>query len=168
MHFAAKLAAVAALAVASAFAPTATAVAAPPRAEERTSLLAVADAADAAWDAGDAIGIADVYTNDATFVLGTGREVTGREAIRQWFREYFAGRPAGRRLVTHVDRISMLQPGIALLDGRVRVEERREDGTWVVVREYANYCVAVRDADRWRLHEVRAIPAVTDARFASR
>jgi uncharacterized protein (TIGR02246 family) len=142
--------------------------AAPPRADERASLLAVAAAADAAWDAGDAVGIADVYTPDATFVLGPGHEVAGREAIRAWFRGYFAERPAGQRLVTRIERINMLQPGMALVDGRVRVEQLQPDGTWAPLREYVNYSLALRDRDRWRLHEVRAIATAPAQRLASR
>lgn len=159
-----RFAAVAALVCALA----ASAAAAPPRADERESLLAVAAATDAAWSAGDSIGIADAYTPDATFVLGAEREIAGRDAIRAWFREYFADRPAGQRLVTHVERINMLQPGLALVDGRVRVEQREPDGSWVAVREYVNYSVLVRDRDRWRLHEVRAVQAPAAVRFAKR
>lgn len=159
-----RLAAVAALIGAFATA----AVAAPPRSDERAGLLAVAVAADAAWDAGDAVGIADVYTADATFVLAPERTIAGREAIRTWFRGYFAERPAGQRLVTRVERINMLQPGMALVDGRVRVEQLQPDGTWAPVREYVNYSLAVRDRDRWRLHEVRAIASAPAPRLASR
>lgn len=131
-------------------------LATPPSADDRAALVAVAAAADARWNAADAIGLADAFTDDATLVLYPNARASGRDAIRDYFARAFERRPAKLRHVTTLGEITMLTPDVALADGHVRLERQQDDGSWVLVRYFVNHNVAVREAAGWKLDAVRA------------
>lgn len=131
------------------------ALAAPPSDTDRRHLENLAREADSAWDVGDAATLSGLYTTDATLVMAPREPVDGREAIRVYFEQSFAKRPANLRHVTAVRRIEMLAPDVAFVDTDVRLERRADDGSWPVVRRFANYTVAIRDGEGWRVKEVR-------------
>lgn len=146
------------------------AIAAPPSDTDRQHLEELAHAADTAWDVGDAAALSNLYLPDATLVMAPREPVDGREAIRAYFEQSFAKRPANLRHVTVVRRIEMLAPDVAFVDTDVRLERRADDGSWPAIRRFANYTVAIRDGETWRVKEVRtqvkqdtAAPAVTPA-----
>lgn len=131
------------------------ALAAPPSDSDRRQLEDLAHEADTVWDRGDATALAGLYTADATLVMAPREPVDGREAIRVYFEQSFAKRPANLRHVTVVRRIEMLAPDVAFVDTDVRLERRADDGSWPAIRRFANYTVAIRAGEAWRVKEVR-------------
>ncbi len=117
----------------------------------------LADAADQAWNRGDAEGMSRYYVDEANLRLSSMAEpLKGRDALRSYFSRSFAGRTTSMRHVTKIEDIDMLGPDLALSDGIVRVERDDGNGGWALVREYRNNSLAVRRNGRWQLAAVRA------------
>lgn len=121
----------------------------PPVAREATARDVVEEVNDA-WAMNDADRFADLYTDDATFILSGDRFFQGREHIRSELTQSFAGPHKGTRLLTYVVDGRLLSPGLAILvtEGGVLLPgqsepdwERALRATWVVVKE----------SDRWRV-----------------
>src|ERR1700745_1274308 len=118
-------------------------------AREHEELLAIFDAMSRAWDAGDATGFADFYTDDAT-VVGPGIYLRGRDHIRQSMAGAFGGPVKGHRRPAHAQSTRLLGADTAIvvtrsdtiLPGEAQVPPEREHlVTWVLARQ----------SGRWRV-----------------
>lgn len=152
MRFA-KFIAVAAFAVASA---ASTADAREPTADELGQLRSVAAALDREWDAGNAAGLADLFTTDSSFVIFPEEPAHGKAALQAYFNAFFTQRQGKLRHIWSLDGADMLTPTTALVDGRVRIEAQMPDGSWRLVRYFVNHSIAVNEGRTWRLAHLRA------------
>ena len=146
------------LLLAAAFLPAA-AYAAPAGPADRAALEALARSADQAWDARDAEAMSRNYSETASArIAGMADPVSGRDGIRRFFEQGFAGRKGTMRHITTVEDIELPQPDLAVSDGRVVVQAQEADGGWKTVREFTSTSVAVREGAAWKLAAVRAQP----------
>ncbi|MBN8740635.1 MAG: hypothetical protein BGP24_15110 [Lysobacterales bacterium 69-70] len=132
------------------------AVAAPPGDADRAALEKVAADLDAVWDAGDTAAVAAFYAADGSLRMDGRAFVQGRDAIRRYFDETMARRPAGARHVTTVQNIDMLTPDLAFVDTHARIERERTPGERDVLADFHNQTVAVRADGTWRFRIVRS------------
>jgi uncharacterized protein (TIGR02246 family) len=110
---------------------------------------AVLDATVAAWDAADADAFADLYSAEATVVLGTGAFLRGREEIRAYMSAGFAGPLGGTRgfdeqISTRVlgDTAIVVSNSGFMLPGEDAVApERQRKATWVLARQGGDWLV---------------------------
>jgi uncharacterized protein (TIGR02246 family) len=75
----------------------------------------------AAFDKGDAKTVAGFWTEDATYVDQSGREIKGRAAIEKLYEKVFAGQK-GAKLTIHVTSAKLLSPDVALEEGITEVK----------------------------------------------
>lgn len=144
------------------------AIADEPAPADLAQLKSLAAALDRAWDAGDAPGLAGLFTSDGSFVIFPEKPARGKAAIQGYFRSFFAQRQGKLRHVWSLDGADMLSPGTALVDGRVRIEAQMPDGSWRLVRYFVNHSIAVRKGGAWRLAHLRAhVMPLADAQPAS-
>lgn len=136
------------------------ATAAAPDAADETALRALGAAADAAWNAKDHRLMGSYYAEDASLLVGGVAlpQQTGRAQIETYFQKAFAGRVGDLRHVSEIRNLDMVGPNLAFTDVLVRVESRRADGTWQVVRRFNNVSISERSGTVWRLKVVRAFP----------
>jgi uncharacterized protein (TIGR02246 family) len=115
----------------------------------REELLAIFDAMSGAWDAGDAAGFADFYTDDAT-VVGPGIYLRGRDHIRQSMAGAFGGPLKGSRRPHQPQSTRLLGADTAIvvtrsdtvLPGEAQVPPEREHlVTWVLTRQVGRWRV---------------------------
>jgi uncharacterized protein (TIGR02246 family) len=134
--------------------------AAPVSPADETALRALGEAADTAWNAKDARQMGGYYAEDATLLVGGVMlpEQVGRAQIESYFQKAFAGRIGDLRHVSEIRNLEMVGPDLAFTDVLVRVESRRSDGTWQVVRRFNNVSLSERSGTVWRLKVVRAFP----------
>jgi uncharacterized protein (TIGR02246 family) len=131
----------------------------PLSAADQQDVQATATAADANWNAHDAEGIAAMYADDATLVVGgRGPALQGRNEVLGYFTASFARTPATLRHTTTVDRLVVLAPDLVLADTRVALDDTRVDGSLQRVRDFNTVTVLVRQGDAWKFQTVRAYP----------
>jgi len=135
------------------------ALAKPATPSDQAGLKALAEAADAAWNAKDAARMATLYTPDASLRMAGGQPIEGRTAIQSQFDRNFAARQGEFRHVTEMDRAELVDPNLAFTDAGVRVEQKQADGSWKLMRSFRNVTVARREGSSWKLQSVRAFLA---------
>lgn len=128
----------------------------PPSDADRVALETLAADLDAVWDAGDPVAVAALYAADGTLRLDSRPLVLGQAAIRRYFEDTIARRPAGARHVTRVLNIDMLTPGLAMVDTHARIEREQAPGPRQVLADFHNQTIAVREGGAWRFRVVRA------------
>lgn len=120
-------------------------------AEEAAIFDRLRDSFTAAYDAGNAAGVASTFAVNGTLMLPDGRHVTGREAIHQAYHEVFEGWESQsldvRRDGMHVFGDHVFSHGAYTVtatptgaQGQVTLEghwanslQRQSDGTWKIV-----------------------------------
>jgi len=121
---------------------------------DEQAITAVIAAREAAWNAGDTEGYAQLLTEDADIVSATGRAARGREALLKLYAEQHANAYAGARTHTKVTNIRLLGKDVALAD----VEYALEGGKVDAIRKGLMAFVLRRDAGRWRIAAIRSMP----------
>jgi uncharacterized protein (TIGR02246 family) len=118
-------------------------------ADER-QVCQVLDTMYAAWAAGDAAAVADLYTEDATVVM-PGVCHAGRETVRAWFDAGFAGRLKGSRALDESRRIRFANADAAIVTSRGGILMAGESAvpaarfiraTWVLARQDGRWLIA--------------------------
>jgi uncharacterized protein (TIGR02246 family) len=127
-----------------------------PEADMRAAEAAAVEA-DANWNKRSADGLAAMYAQDATLVVGSGGPLLqGRDAVRSYFTTSFARTPPAMRHTTVVDRLVVLAPDLVLADTRVELDEAAGNGTLKRVRDFNTLTVLSRHGGQWQLQTVRA------------
>lgn len=122
---------------------------------DEQAVTAVIAAREAAWNAGDTEGYAQLLTEDADIVSATGRPAQGREALLKLYAEQHATAYAGVRTHTKVTSVRMLGKDVALADVAYELEGGKVDA----IRKGLIAFVLRRDAGRWRIAAIRSMPA---------
>ena len=130
--------------------------AAPPSAEDRAALEALATQLDRVWDAGDPAGVAALYATEGTLRLNNRPFEKGQAAVRRYFEVTLARRPAGARHFTRILDVDMLTPDLAMVDTHASVERELASGDRQVLADFHNQTIAVREQGTWRFRVVRA------------
>jgi uncharacterized protein (TIGR02246 family) len=131
---------------------------------DRLQVEAAAIAADANWNSRNADGLAAMYTDDATLLIGgRGPALTGPEAVQAYFTTSFARTPPSMHHTTLVDRIVVLAPDLVLADTRVALDEAAPDGSLRRVRDFNTVTVLGRRNGEWKFQSVRAYPVAATA-----
>ena len=101
-----------------------------------------------AFAQGDAQAVAAGYTDDADIVRPNQAPVVGRAAIEAFYEQMFAGALKGVAKTTHVDRVRLVTPTVAVVDSSYTLERdepalhargaslsvlEKRDGRWVAV-----------------------------------
>lgn len=121
---------------------------------DEQAITALIAAREAAWNAGDTEGYAQLLTEDADIVSATGRPARGREALLKLYAEQHANAYAGVRTHTRVTSVRMLGKDVALAD----VEYELEGGKVDAIRKGSIAFVVRCDAGRWRIAAIRSMP----------
>ena len=87
-----------------------------PQQGDTAGVVAVMTAWDAAWNAGDAAGLAATFVDDAEFINAMGRLFVGADQIRAQHEITLAAQFRGSHTVGHVRRITFLSGTAAVLD----------------------------------------------------
>lgn len=104
----------------------------------------------AAFNKGDAKGVAALYTADATRVGPDGQLLTGRAAVEKSYADGFAGAIKGSTLSIQQGRVQVVTPDVKIMEGRFATS-----GAAGVKGRYVN--TAVRQGGAWLLASVVTI-----------
>ncbi|MCG2583605.1 SgcJ/EcaC family oxidoreductase [Massilia sp. TS11] len=118
-------------------------------------LQQLADQTDQAWNTRDAQRLAGYYADDASFSI-SGRALSGRAAIADYFKQSLAAVPAGITHRTEVRRVEALGPYL-ITDNAVFLEQPGADGSRRLLREFHTIAILRRAGEGWTLAAVRAI-----------
>jgi uncharacterized protein (TIGR02246 family) len=114
---------------------------------EEGAVFTIALRLRAAWDAGDADTLADLFTEDGSMLIGD-EQLRGREAIRAYLTEQLAGAYRGSRVADEPVQVKFLADGVALAvtkggfinAGETAIAPENENrATWVVRKEDGDY-----------------------------
>ena len=117
---------------------------------DEQALRAIVTEFQKTWNASDSIGLASLFSVDASFIHIYGGQLDGRMAIEASHRQIFDTVYKGSRLEYEVNSVRFLRPDVAavLLEARLQFRERgdareiharptmvatKEDGKWQVV-----------------------------------
>ncbi|MFF0384977.1 SgcJ/EcaC family oxidoreductase [Streptomyces sp. NPDC004286] len=115
--------------------------------EIETAVRDVLDRLQETWSAGDADAVADLYTEDATLVM-TGVFINGREEIRKFMTDAFAGPLVGSRPHNVPRIIRAVGADTAIVNSDIGIILAGNDGVAEGDERVATWALARHD-DRW-------------------
>ena len=128
---------------------------APTTAADEAAIQKLADDFAAAWQRGDAVAVADLFSEDGDTMVPSGR-FAGREEIRRYYQESFTGMFKDTSLAVTTTTIRFLEPDVALVNGTFEINGLK-DAAGVAVEPmkgfYSN--VAVKSGGAWRIVSAR-------------
>jgi uncharacterized protein (TIGR02246 family) len=115
------------------------------------------------WDTHEASSVAGFFTKDADFVMGNLPAAHGREAIEDWWRNYFTRQEPERRLTIVVNSVRLIASDVVLAnietitggsDSKgVELRKRKARGTWVLHQQDSS----------WLISTIRGMPTEEDS-----
>ena len=112
----------------------------------------LADQYMAAFNKGDAKGVAALYTTEAVRIGPDGQLLTGRAAVEKTYVDAFAGAAKGAKLTITVGSSHVVTPDVKIMEGRFN----STGGTNPGGGRYVN--TIVRQSGSWLLASVVTIP----------
>lgn len=147
-----------------------------PLQEDRVTLNASLDAAETlrpdirgfvaayeeAFDTHDPIAVSALYRDDAEIIVRNSPVVSGRDAIRAWWRDYFA-EPRPYRALFIIDDIRMIVPDVALLNITGTGDAQRPVADRPATVRYTRATwLLTRASGAWRIAELLVLPSEDD------
>lgn len=110
----------------------------------------------------DPISVSALYSDDAEIIIRDSPLIAGRQAIRAWWRAYFAEARPYRALLV-IDEIRMLAPNVALLNiTATGARPQQSVETPSPVRYARATWVLTREAGAWRIAQLLVLPSEDD------
>lgn len=110
----------------------------------------------------DATALAKFFAEDADFIMGNLPQLIGRQAIENWWRNYFARQEPGRKGAFILKSIRFITANVALVNietitggqdkNGVELRSRKARGTWVLHRQNGE----------WLITAMRGMPSLED------
>ncbi len=111
--------------------------------ELESEFASLLEAYTAIWNTHDGDALATFFTEDADLIMGSLPRIDGRDAIGDWWGDYFARIDAARHGEFEVLSLREIAPGVQLANVQSRTfgEETRDEletrlarGTWLLVK----------------------------------
>ena len=129
---------------------------------DSTALGALVEAYEKVFNTCDPSALAAFFTDDADMIMGNQPIINGRQAIHDWWKNYFSIREQGLMSSFIIDSVRFITMDVALINvdytsnGRnaqsQQLPARKARGTWVVVRK----------GDEWLISALRGMPTEDD------
>lgn len=132
---------------------------APEAPSDRAAPRTIGSTIDARWNARDADGFSELFTEEASFQFpDRGTSLDGRATIRRYFAEQFPQFAPELRHRTSVRETRMITPDFHTVDGTVEIVRVADDeGTEpTLLRSFAIFALMHRSTEGWKIRELRA------------
>ena len=148
------------LAAAALVAVSLSAVHAASRSEDEAAIRQLYVNYDAAWNAADAHGLAQLWADDADHMEPDGRIIRGRAAVQQLFTDRFAADLKGTRSQQTIESVRFVTPDVAVVDASYEVTGMHpSDGTDLPAIHGRYVDIWLKHAGKWRIAADRPMAA---------
>jgi len=134
-------------------------------AQDTTDSAAVRKRVDAyqrVWNNHDAPALAGFFTEDADMIMGNRPASHGRQAIQEWWRDYFARQEPERRATFAVTSLRIIAGDACLLNLVSTTGGRDAQGQELLARKARGTWVLVRQNGKWFISALRGMPTEGD------
>ena len=116
-----------------------------------------------AWNTHESDAIAGFFTEDADMVMGNLPAAHGRQAIQDWWGDYFARQEPERNITTAVNSVKIIGANVALASVATTTGGQDANGKALLTRKARGvWLMRKRDGD-WLIDTIRGFPVETDS-----
>lgn len=115
-----------------------------------------------AWNTHDASAVAAFFAEDADMVMGNRPAARGRQAIRDWWRDYFSRQEPERRLTLDVSSLRLIAPDVAVLTVATTTGGHDAGGRGLLARRFRGTWLLRRQRGKWLISAMRGLPREED------
>jgi uncharacterized protein (TIGR02246 family) len=131
-----------------------------------SKLHALVKAYEEVWNTHNAADVAVFFTADADMIIGNSPIAVGRDAIRDWWRNYFDQIHSTRSGEFTIHSMRMITPDVALLNIESTTAGHGPNGEILPARKARGTWVLVRSSGNWLIAALRALPIEGDTRVS--
>jgi uncharacterized protein (TIGR02246 family) len=115
-----------------------------------------------AWNTHEPSSVAAFFADDADFVLGNRPAAVGRQAIQEWWRDYFANQEPERGLTIDLRSVRFVALDVAVIDVLTTTGGRDRRGQDLPARTFRGTWVVHRQSGEWMISAMRGLPTEED------
>jgi uncharacterized protein (TIGR02246 family) len=115
-----------------------------------------------AWNRHDASAVAAFFTEDADLVMGNLPARRGRQAIQDWWQDYFASQEPARHLTLDVGAVRFIANDAAVVNVATTTGGIDTEGQALPVRRSRGSWLLRRDRGNWLISALRGFPREQD------
>lgn len=112
---------------------------------DSTTVQSIVERYQKVWDTHDANELAQFFTEDADFIMGTWPHISGRKAIQGLWQAYFKKQEPGRKLRLDINSFKIITDAVMLINVSTttwghdeqgeELQSRKFRGTWVLNKQ---------------------------------
>ncbi len=131
-------------------------------ATDSVALRARIDAYRTVWNTHDASAVSAFFSENADFVMGNQPEAVGRQAIQDWWRDYFSNQEPERHLTLDVQSVRFVAADVAVVNVTTTTGGRDQERRALVSRRFRGAWVVRRQSGEWLISAMRGEPTEQD------
>jgi uncharacterized protein (TIGR02246 family) len=109
------------------------------------------------YNAHDASRMAELFTDDADQIMGSGPLTTGRPAIRRWWEARFTAMPPGRTISLTPSSMRVVSPDVGVINTIAVTAGRDPQGKLLPSATDRGSWIAINRAGQWRIAALRVL-----------
>lgn len=117
-----------------------------------------------AWNSHDASTVGAFYSRDADMVIGNSPRIVGREAITEWWAQYFAAISDHRAGTFEVESLRLLTSNVALANVSTLTAGREKKDEKLPARRARGTLIFKAENGQWLIFALRGLPAEGEMR----
>jgi len=132
-------------------------------AADSVSVRTFIEAYQRTWNTHDASALAAFFTEDADMVAGNVPASRGRQAIRDYWQDYFAMQEPGRQLTLDVVPVRFIAPDVAVVTVTTTTGGQDAEGRELHARRFRGAWLLQRQGGDWLIAGLRGLPLPEDS-----
>jgi uncharacterized protein (TIGR02246 family) len=130
--------------------------------EDSTSVYKQIERYQVIWNTHDAAALAELFAEDADFIMGNQPLIRGRKAIQNWWWNYFKRQETERRLIIIVNSVRIISTDVAVANVATTTGGQDDQGKELLARKARGTWVLHRQNGKWLIIAMRGMPTEKD------
>jgi len=131
--------------------------------EDSMAIRAQVEAYRNVWNTHESAVLAGFFTDDADMVAGNLPAAHGRQAIQDWWGDYFARQEPERNITIALNSVRLIAADVALVNVATTTGGTNPQGEALLSRKARGTWLLRRDGSEWLISALRAFPTEEDS-----
>ena len=130
--------------------------------KDSTTVIAMVEKYKSIWDTHNTAALAELFTQDADFIMGNLPLLNGRKAIQNWWQNYFNRQEPERKLTIVINSLRFISDDVAIINITTTTGGKDSTGKELLNRKARGTWVVHQQNGDWLIEAMRGMPTEED------